>query len=67
MPVIQVDGPPLDTDKKRAMVKELTEVASRIYGIPHIVVLIRENQPENVGSNGELIADIHKGETPSGG
>ncbi|MBN2379424.1 tautomerase family protein [candidate division WOR-3 bacterium] len=61
MPVIQIDGPPLDTDKKRKMVKDMTEVAEGIYGIPHIVVLIRENEPENVGSNGELIADRRKG------
>jgi len=60
MPIIQVDGPHLDTENKRRMVKELTEVAIRIYGIPHISVLIRENLPENVGSNGELICDKHK-------
>jgi phenylpyruvate tautomerase PptA (4-oxalocrotonate tautomerase family) len=34
----------------------------RIYNIQHITVLIRENQPENVGSNGQLIADKHRGE-----
>ncbi|TKJ36605.1 4-oxalocrotonate tautomerase [candidate division TA06 bacterium B3_TA06] len=57
MPLIQVDGPPIDIEKKRRLVKELTDVAVKIYEIEHIVVLIRENQPENVGSNGELIAD----------
>ncbi len=62
MPLIQVDGPPIDTDKKRRLVKELTDVAMRIYNIQHITVLIRENQPENVGSNGQLIADKHRGE-----
>ena len=60
MPVIQVDGPPLDIEKKRRLVKELTEVAVNIYGIPHISVLIRENQPENVGADGKLIADRRK-------
>ncbi|MCK4333786.1 tautomerase family protein [candidate division WOR-3 bacterium] len=62
MPLIQVDGPSIDTDKKRRLVKELTDVAMRIYNIQHITVLIRENQPENVGSNGQLIADKHRGE-----
>ena len=61
MPLIQVDGPPIDVEKKRRLVKELTEVAVRIYEIEHITVLIRENPPENVGANGQLIADKHRG------
>jgi len=60
MPLIQVDGPPVDVETKRRLVKELTEVAMRIYNIRHITVLIRENPPENVGADGELIADKHK-------
>lgn len=62
MPLIQVDGPPIDVEKKRRLVKELTEVAVRIYEIEDIIVLIRENPPENVGVNGELIADKHREE-----
>ena len=57
MPSLTVEGPPLDVEKKRNLVKELTEVAERIYGIKHISVLIRENKPENVALNGELILD----------
>ena len=58
MPFITVEGPPIkDVDVKRRLVKELTDVAKEIYGIPHIAVLIKENPPENVGSNGELIID----------
>lgn len=60
MPLIQVDGPPIGTEKKRRLVKELTEVAVSVYEIEHIIVLIRENPPENVGSHGELIADKKK-------
>lgn len=60
MPLIMVEGPPIkDIEKKRQLVKELTDVAAKIYGIEHIIVLIRENRPENVGSNGELIIDKH--------
>jgi len=62
MPLIQVDGPPIDIEKKRRLVKELTDVAVKIYEIEHITVLIRENPAENVGSNGQLIADKHRGE-----
>lgn len=62
MPVVQIDGPPLDIEAKREMVKGITELAADIYGIPHIVVLIRENEAENVGTNGQLIADRPKGD-----
>ena len=58
MPVITVEGPAIrEVDKKRALVKGLTDVAVEVYGIEHIVVLIKENAPENVGVSGTLIAD----------
>ena len=62
MPVIRVDGPQISVDKKRELVKRLTEVAAEVYGMgkEHIIVLIRENPPENVGVGGELIADRRK-------
>ena len=61
MPTIIVDGPPIkEIERKRELVKRLTDVAIDIYKIEHIVVLIRENAPENVGVNGQLIADKHK-------
>jgi len=60
MPTIMVDGPPIDVERKRQLVRKLTEVAVEVYGIKHIVVLIRENPPENVGVEGQLIADRKK-------
>ena len=58
MPTITVDGPKIqDIELKRQLVKKLTEVAVEVYRIEHIVVLIRENAPENVGINGQLMAD----------
>ncbi len=60
MPVIRIDGPPIpEIEQKRELVKRLTDVAVDIYKIEHIVVLIRENAPENVGVNGQLILDKH--------
>ncbi len=62
MPTIVVDGPRIPTiELKRKMVEGLTEVAAAVYGFDKkiIHVLIRENAPENVGSGGRLIADIH--------
>ena len=62
MPTITVDGPVIpEVDRKRDLAKRLTDVAVDVYKIEHIVVLIRENAPENVAVDGELICDRMKG------
>ncbi len=63
MPGITIQGPPIeDLDKKRELVKELTDAAAKAYGMSKekIHVLIKENLPENVGVAGELIIDRKK-------
>lgn len=60
MPTITVEGPKLGVDKKRELVKKLTQAAVDVYNIEHIIVLIKENPPENVGLSGELLADRRK-------
>jgi len=63
MPNITIEGPPIkDIDKKRTLAREMTEAAVKAYGLPKevIVVLIKENPPENVSVGGELIADRRK-------
>ena len=63
MPVINVDGPRIsDIDKKRSFVKEITDAAVKVYGMPHetVIILINENLPENVGVGGQLISDRQK-------
>lgn len=58
MPTITVEGPIIrDIEKKRELVRRLTDVATDVYHIEHIVVLIKENPSENVGVNGVLVAD----------
>ena len=60
MPNITLDGPKIsDIEKKRVLVKVITEAASQAYGLPRetMVVVIKENQPENVSVGGILIAD----------
>ena len=60
MPNISVEGPVItDVDKKRILVQELTEAAAKAYDLPKesIVVLIKENSPENVGVGGKLVID----------
>jgi len=63
MPTINVEGPKIeDIEIKRTLVKEFTESATKAYGLPAeaIVVLIKENPPDNVGVGGQLIADKKK-------
>jgi len=60
MPNISIEGPVIeDVDKKRTLVQELTDAATKAYGLPQetIVVVIKENTPENVGVVGKLIID----------
>lgn len=60
MPVITIEGPPVnDLNKRRELVAGLTRVATEVYGMPaeKIVVLLRENAPDQVAVGGELIAD----------
>lgn len=60
MPNITLDGPKIaDMDKKRVLVQAITEAASHAYGLPRetIVVVLKENLPENVAVGGLLIAD----------
>lgn len=63
MPTITIEGPPLDDlDRKRALVAEVTESASRAYALPKevIVVVMKANTPDNVGVGGVLLADRAK-------
>jgi len=59
MPHITIDGPKITVAKKRRLVQELTQAAVNAYGMDkkNIVVLIKENRPENVGVGGELVID----------
>lgn len=61
--MIGVDGPKITVDKKRELAKRLTEIAADIYGMEkqHIIILIRKNEPENVGVGGELIINRQEG------
>ena len=60
MPNITIEGPKIkDIEVKRSLVKELTDAAVKAYELPvqSIVVLIKENLPDNVGVAGQLICD----------
>jgi 4-oxalocrotonate tautomerase len=60
MPSVNIEGPKIeDVEKKRLLVKEVTDALEKAYSLPRnvYVVLIKENPPENVGVGGELIID----------
>jgi 4-oxalocrotonate tautomerase len=60
MPTVTIDGPIVkDMDKKRELVKAITDAMEKAYGMPRHVftVVIKENSPENVGVGGTLIID----------
>lgn len=66
MPNITIEGPPItELEKKRALVREVTEAATKYYGLPKqvIVVVIKENAPDNVSVGGQLIVDRQKNES----
>ena len=64
MPNITIDGPKIESiETKRVLVKEITDSIENAYKIPrdHIVVVINEQLPENVGIAGKLISDMRRG------
>ena len=61
MPIITLEGPEIkDGDTRRTLVRELTDAAARAYGLPRekMIVLIRENKPDQVAVGGELLVDL---------
>ena len=61
MPIITLEGPKLDKDKKKEIIKGFTDVASKVMpSVPKqaFVVLLKENSQENVGVGGELLSDL---------
>jgi len=64
MPVITVEGPPRSVEEKRKLVELLDKAMKEAYGYPddfgHIVIIIHENEPDNIGSAGKLLVDFKK-------
>ena len=58
MPSVIIEGPKIDVETKRKVVKKLAEVIRELYRVEHVSVVIHENELENVGVDGELLSDI---------
>lgn len=59
MPVITLDIMELDKSQKEELVKEFTEIASKVTGIPAdlFYVFINESKKENIGVGGTLLSE----------
>jgi 4-oxalocrotonate tautomerase len=62
MPYIQIDVGSMSKEKKAELIKGLTETASSILKIPEqaFTVIIRENNPDNIGIGGKPLSELHK-------
>jgi len=60
MPVITMEVGELSKKQKQELIGRFTEVAVEITGIPkqHIIVVIREWPDENLGIDGQTVAEI---------
>lgn len=59
MPVITFEAGKLNTDQKRQLVKEFTEIAEKVMQIPEqaFFVFLKENEMENIGVGGALLSE----------
>ncbi|WP_303723062.1 4-oxalocrotonate tautomerase DmpI [Malonomonas rubra] len=59
MPQVNIEGPAIDLETKRTLAEELTAAACKAYSLPKetIVVIFKENKPENLSVGGQLICD----------
>ncbi len=59
MPLIIFEGPKMEQEKKRQLVRAFAQAASRATGIRMEVftTVIHENVSENIGVGGELLLD----------
>ena len=59
MPVVTIQARALPTEKKRELVRQITELVCASYGLPaeSVIVFIEELPSENIGVAGILNAD----------
>ncbi|MCR3922415.1 MAG: tautomerase family protein [Firmicutes bacterium] len=59
MPTFFFYGPKLETERKKEMIKSITEAASKATGIPErsFTIYLQETQHENVSVGGKLLSE----------
>jgi 4-oxalocrotonate tautomerase len=60
MPLIIFEGGPMELDKKKELIRELTDAAVKVTGIgaPAFTIYIHENEHDNIGVGGELLTEV---------
>jgi len=60
MPVVIVESNKINIEKKRELVKSITEITAKVYELPEntVTVLIKELERENIGVSGKLLSEI---------
>lgn len=60
MPYITVEGGKLTPEQKEKLIKELTDVASKVMNVPNEIcwTTIKELSDENIGLDGKIIDKI---------
>lgn len=60
MPVITVDLHSIDTEQKKALIKNLTKTAVEVTNIPaeKFTILINELDSTNIGIGGQTLAEL---------
>lgn len=64
MPIVKVEAGKLNREQKKQLVDELTGSVSRILKIPEasVNVVLKENDPDNIGVGGKLLSELHHAE-----
>jgi 4-oxalocrotonate tautomerase len=63
MPVVTVNTRKQnDIEKKRKLVKKITDALSEVYGVPkeHVTIQLREDADEDIGIGGVLLSDMQR-------
>ncbi|WP_425059560.1 hypothetical protein SCACP_01520 [Sporomusa carbonis] len=60
MPIITIEAGKMNKDQKDALIRDLTQTASAILKIPEqsFIVVLKENDPDNIGSGGKMLSKI---------
>ena len=60
MPLIVFEGGKMPLEKKRELIRALTDAAVKVTGIgaPAFTIYIHENELDNIGVGGELLTEI---------
>lgn len=63
MPVITIEAGKMDKEQKEALIYAFTKSGSEILKIPEqkFVVLLKENNPDNIGTGGEMLSKVIAG------